>query len=56
MDSMETAWLTMSRIAPDDVQQRELYASLDGTRIAILLYNDVATVAIAPGRSSSARR
>lgn len=46
---METAWLTMSRISPDDVQQRELYASLDGKRIAILLYNDVATVAIAPG-------
>lgn len=44
-----TAWLTIRRTSPDDVQHRELYASLDGKRIAIILYDDVATVAIAPG-------
>ena len=43
------AWLTIRRTSAEDVQQRELYASLDGKRIAIILYEDVATVAIAPG-------
>ena len=45
-----TAWLTIRRTSAEDVQQRELYASLDGKRIAIILYEDVATVAIPPGR------
>lgn len=44
-----TSWLTIRRTSPQDVQQRELYASLDGRRIAIILYGDVATVAIPPG-------
>src|SRR5262245_40666560 len=43
------AWLTLRRTAADDIQERELYASLDGRRIAILLYGDVATLSIAPG-------
>src|SRR5688572_7937274 len=46
---METAWLTIRRDSPDDVQQRELYASVDGKRVAIILFGDVATVAIPPG-------
>jgi hypothetical protein len=46
---MTTAWLTIRRTSADDVQQRELYASLDGKRIAIILYGDVATLAVAPG-------
>ena len=45
----DTAWLTIRRDSPEDVQHRELYASLDGQRIAIILYKDVATVAIPPG-------
>ena len=45
----DTAWLTISRTSPDDVQQRELFASLDRQRIAIILYGDVATVTIAAG-------
>ncbi len=49
-NSNTTAWLTIRRTSPEDVQQRELYASLDGDRIAIILYGDVATVSIAPGR------
>jgi hypothetical protein len=44
------AWLTLRRTLPDDVQQRELYVSLDGERIAILLYGDEATFAITCGR------
>ena len=44
-----SAWLTIGRTSAEDVQQRELYASLDGKRIAIILYGDVATVAIPPG-------
>jgi hypothetical protein len=44
-----TAWLTIRRTSPEDVKERELYASLDGRRIAILLFGDVATISIAPG-------
>ena len=45
-----SAWLTLRRTASDDMQERELWASLDGRRIAILLYGDEATFAVAPGR------
>lgn len=48
-DASQVAWLTIRRTSPEDVQHRELFASLDRTRIAILLYGDVATVSIAPG-------
>lgn len=47
--TLPTAWLTICRTSAEDVQQRELYASLDGKRIAIILYGDIATVAIPPG-------
>ena len=43
------AWLTLRRTAPGDIKERELYASIDGQRVAVLLYGDVATLAIAPG-------
>ena len=49
LGSPAVAWLTLKRTAPDDMQERELYASLDGTRIAILLYGDAPTFAIPPG-------
>jgi hypothetical protein len=48
--SGKTAYLSIRRTSPEDVQHRELYASLDGERIAIILFGDEATVAIAPGR------
>ena len=48
-DTPPTAWLTIRRTSAEDVQQRELYASLDGRQIAIILYGDVATVSIPPG-------
>jgi hypothetical protein len=44
------AWLTLRRTSADDMQERELYASLDGKRIAILLYGDEPTLSISPGR------
>ena len=44
------AWLTLRRTLPEDMQQRELYVSLDGQRIAVLLYGDEATFAITLGR------
>ena len=45
----DTAWLTLRRRAADDIQERELYASIDGRRIAILLFGDAATFPIPPG-------
>ena len=45
----DVAWLTLRRTSADDMQERELYASVDGKRIAILVYGDEATVFIAPG-------
>jgi hypothetical protein len=47
-DSM--AWLTVRRTSDEDIQERELYVSLDGQRLGILRYGDLATVAISPGR------
>lgn len=44
------AWLTVRRISDNDVKERELYVSLDGARLGILTFGDVATVAIPPGR------
>jgi hypothetical protein len=48
-NDQSTAWLTIRRASPDDIKERELYASLDGRRIAILRFGDEVTVAIAPG-------
>jgi hypothetical protein len=45
----QQAWLTIRRTSPEDLQERELYVSMDGKRIAILLFGDVATLSIAPG-------
>ncbi len=45
-----TAWLTLRRTSDDDVKERELYVWLDGQRLGILAYGDVATVAISTGR------
>jgi hypothetical protein len=44
------AWLTIRRTSEDDVRERELYVSLDGERLGILVYGDTATVALSPGR------
>ncbi len=41
--------MTLRRTSSDDMQERELYVSLDGTRVAILLYGDAPTLAISSG-------
>ena len=43
------ARLTISRRSPDDIQQREIYVSLDGTELAILQYGDSVTRDVEPG-------
>jgi hypothetical protein len=48
-DRDETAWLTLRRTSDDDVKERELYVWMDGERLGILTYGDVATVAIPTG-------
>ena len=45
----QDAWLTIRRTSSEDIQERELYVSMDGRRVAILLFGDIATLAIAPG-------
>jgi hypothetical protein len=42
-------WLTVRRTSRDDMQEREIYISLDGKRLGILLYGDHPTFSIAPG-------
>ena len=44
-----TAWLTIRRTSAEDIKERELYVSLDGTRLGILKYGDSATVPISAG-------
>ena len=44
------AWLTVRRTSDEDIKERELYVSLDGQRLGILRYGDLATVPISPGR------
>jgi hypothetical protein len=44
------SWLTVRRTSDNDIKERELYVSLDGQRLGLLTYGDIATVAIAPGR------
>jgi hypothetical protein len=46
----DRSWVTLRRNASDDMQERELYVSLDGKRLGILLYGDQPTFSITPGR------
>ena len=48
-DDRATAWVTIRRTSPEDIKERELYASLDGKRIAILRFGDEVTVQAMPG-------
>lgn len=41
--------LTLARTDESDVQQRQIYASIDGGRNHSLVYGDVLTVEITPG-------
>lgn len=44
--------VTISRTAEDDCQTRQLIVSIDGTRVATLLYGDSVRCDLAPGRHS----
>ena len=44
-----TATLTVHRTSPADMQERELYVSLDGGTNAILRFGDSVTMSLKPG-------
>lgn len=46
---MDTASITLTRRDRSDIRQREVFVSLDGARIAGLLYGEAVTREIAPG-------
>ena len=48
----ESAQVTIHRTSPADMQERELYVSVDGGKNAILRYGDAVTVKVSPGRHS----
>jgi hypothetical protein len=41
--------VTVARTSPEDMQERELYVSVDGYRRGILRYGDSLTVPVSPG-------
>ena len=47
--SSDPARVTVHRTSPDDMQERELYVSVDRGKNTILRYGDSITMAIAPG-------
>lgn len=49
MDDSLPARLTVSRRSPGDIGDRQVYVSVDGERMAVLLYGETATRELAPG-------
>ena len=49
MTSIPPARLTIRRQSADDIQQREVFVSLDGTELAILRYGESVTREVEPG-------
>jgi hypothetical protein len=47
---MESARITVTRRDPRDVRDRQILASIDGQRVAELLFGDTMTREVAPGR------
>lgn len=47
-----TGTITVHRTSPDDMQERELYVSVDGGPNAILSFGDSVSVPVPPGRHS----
>lgn len=43
------AQLTLARTAPNDVGIRQIFVSLDGQTVAVLLHGQTATVDVSPG-------
>jgi len=50
MSSPEPARLTIRRQSPDDIQQREVFVSLDGSELGILRFGDSVTREVEPGQ------
>jgi hypothetical protein len=50
MAEQTTATVTVHRTAPEDMQERELYVSLDGGPNTILSYGDSVTMSVEAGR------
>ncbi len=44
-----TAQLTVRRTSAEDIKERELYVSVDGTRVAVLCYGETVTIPITSG-------
>jgi hypothetical protein len=49
LDTTAAGSLTVIRMSPEDMQERELYVAVDGHRRGILRYGDSLTVPISPG-------
>jgi hypothetical protein len=49
MSSSPVSRLTIRRQSPDDIQQREVFVSLDGEELAILRYGESVTREVTPG-------
>ncbi|HEX2454816.1 MAG TPA: hypothetical protein VHI99_14020 [Vicinamibacterales bacterium] len=45
----ESASITVTRASPRDVQQRQLIVSIDGQKVATLMYGETVTHRVAPG-------
>ncbi len=52
MEDEPTATLTVHRTSPADMQERELYVSVDGGPNKILTYGDSVTIPVSPGHHS----
>ena len=50
MSSRAPARITVSRQSPEDVGEREIFVSLDGTELAILRSGEAATRDVEPGQ------
>ena len=46
---MPTARVTITRNSPDDAQERQVVVSIDGRKIATLMFGDTITAEVEPG-------
>ena len=49
-DTVDTARITVTRDAPGDIGQRELFLALDGQELAIMRHGESVTKALPPGK------
>lgn len=46
---MTTARVTIARTSPDDAQERQVVVSIDGRKVATLMYGEAFTTEVEPG-------